>query len=137
VPKNILREAIALKQWNDKVAAVITQVVTSMWFLYGFVVFISLWMWLAPLIHWDRSPNFPVMLYWVNLFQALMLPILAVGQMVLNRAGEIREKREFEIVEKLDRLLAHMNTDLSKVHKEVSSLDVSTLEKSRSCRENS
>ena len=112
-----------MTNWNDRIASGITRLVTSMWFLYGFVVFVGLWMWGSPLMHWDNSPNYPVMLYWVNLFQALMLPVLAVGQMVLNRSNQVREQREFEIVKKLNLLLEHINTDLNRVHQELSALE--------------
>ncbi|MCL5116642.1 MAG: hypothetical protein M1272_05765 [Firmicutes bacterium] len=59
--------------FNERVASFITHVVNSMWFLYGFGTFIILWMEFAPGLHWDTSPQYPVMLYWVNLFQAVML----------------------------------------------------------------
>jgi hypothetical protein len=89
---------------NEAVAAGITLVTTSMWFLYGLVLFVGLWMRFAPGLHLDTGPGYPVMLYWVNLFQALMLPVLAVGQSVLNRANERRQQHEAEVVDRLDRL---------------------------------
>jgi type IV secretory pathway protease TraF len=92
------------RQVNEAVAAGITVVTTSMWFLYGLVLFVGLWMRFAPALHLDRSPSYPVMLYWVNLFQALMLPVLAVGQSVLNRANERRQRHEAEVVDRLDHL---------------------------------
>ncbi len=89
---------------NESVAARITLVTTSMWFLYGLVLFVGLWMRFAPPLHLDTAPAFPVMLYWVNLFQALMLPILAVGQSVLSRASERRVQHEAAVIDRLDRL---------------------------------
>lgn len=92
------------RRLNETVAAHITLVTTSMWFLYGLVLFVGLWMRFAPPLHLDTAPAFPVMLYWVNLFQALMLPILAVGQSVLSRASERRVQHEAEVIDRLDRL---------------------------------
>jgi|GEM_PF-5463569 len=89
---------------NESVAARITLVTTSMWFLYGLVLFVGLWMRFSPTLHLDQGPSYPVMLYWVNLFQALMLPILAVGQSVLSRASERRVQHEAEVIDRLDRL---------------------------------
>lgn len=89
---------------NESVAASITLVTTSMWFLYGLVLFVGLWMRFSPTLHLDTGPSYPVMLYWVNLFQALMLPILAVGQSVLSRASERRVQHEAEVIDRLDRL---------------------------------
>lgn len=104
---------------NESVAAVITRITTSMWFLYALVVFVGLWMRLAPTLRLDTSPSFPVMLYWVNLFQALMLPILAVGQSVLSRAHNLREQHEAEVIDRLDalaqRILA-LEEDAAKAH---------------------
>lgn len=94
----------APRSLNELVAATITRITTSMWFLYGLVLFIGLWMRFAPGLRWDSSPDYPVMLYWVNLFQALMLPVLAVGQSVLSRSHEIRDQHEAEVVDRLDAL---------------------------------
>ena len=91
-------------RFNEAVAATVTRVTTSMWFLYGLVCFVGLWMDFAPRFGLDQAPSFPVMLYWVNLFQAVMLPVLAVGQSVLSRAGEARQRHEAEVVDRLDHL---------------------------------
>ena len=98
------------RRLNEAVATKITLVTTSMWFLYGLVVFVALWMRLAPTLHLDTAPTYPVMLYWVNLFQALMLPILAVGQNVLSRAAERRQVHEAEVVDRLDTLARRILT---------------------------
>ena len=94
----------AARRFNESVAAHITLVTTSMWFLYGLVLFVGLWMRFSPILHIDTAPSYPVMLYWVNLFQALMLPILAVGQSVLSRASEKRQQHEAEVIDRLDHL---------------------------------
>lgn len=109
---------------NEWIAARITVIVTSMWFLYAFVVFVTLWMWQAPVWHLDTAPNYPVMLYWVNLFQALMLPILAIGQAVLNRQNEVRNANQYAIIQKLDRVLAHLEAEVQVLDAEVDALSV-------------
>jgi hypothetical protein len=93
-----------LRAMNEQVAAHVTTLTTSMWFLYGLLVFVALWMRFAPPLHLDTAPAYPVMLYWVNLFQALMLPVLAVGQSVLSRASERRQIHEAEVVDRLEEL---------------------------------
>ena len=93
---------------NERVAATITRLTTSMWFLYGLILFVALWMRFAPAMGWDRAPSYPVMLYWVNLFQALMLPVLAVGQAVLSRAGEARAAHEARVVDRLETMERRM-----------------------------
>ncbi len=100
---------------NERVAATVTLVTTSMWFLYGLLLFVALWMRVAPTLHLDTAPAYPVMLYWVNLFQAVMLPVLAVGQSVLSRAGERRQQHEAEVVDRLDHL-THRILDLEEAH---------------------
>lgn len=92
------------RRLNEAVAARVTVVTTSMWFLYGLILFVGLWMRFAPPLRLDTAPAYPVMLYWVNLFQALMLPILAVGQSVLSRASERRVQHEAEVIDRLDHL---------------------------------
>ncbi len=103
---------------NESVAASVTLVTTSMWFLYGLVLFVGLWMRFAPVLHVDTAPAYPVMLYWVNLFQALMLPVLAVGQSVLSQAGERRLRHEAEVIDRLDRLTQRI-LDLEEQHASV------------------
>lgn len=95
---------------NEAVAANVTVITTSMWFLYGLVVFVALWMRFAPPLHLDTAPAYPVMLYWVNLFQALMLPVLAVGQSVLSRSAEKRQQHEGEVIDRLDGLTQRILT---------------------------
>ncbi len=112
-----------IQRINEALGTRITLIVTSMWFLYAFVVFVTLWMWQAPRLHWDTSPNYPVMLYWVNLFQALMLPILAIGQSVLNRKTEERNAHQYEIIQKLDQVLAKMETEVHDIDQEVEALE--------------
>lgn len=95
---------------NERIAAVITRATGSMWLLYALVVLIAAWMQFAPSFGWDHAPSYPVMLYWVNLLQLLLLPILAVGQSVLSRSGEARAAHEARVVDRLEameqRLLA-------------------------------
>ena len=111
-----------IRRLNEAIGARITVIVTSMWFLYAFVVFVSLWMWQAPRLHWDTAPNYPVMLYWVNLFQALMLPVLAIGQAVLNRKTEQRNDRQYAIIKQLDRVTALLETQVQEIDAEVDAL---------------
>ena len=89
-------------RFNERVAAAITRVTGSMWLLYVFVVLIAAWMRFAPGLGWDHAPSYPVMLYWVNLLQLLLLPILAVGQAVLARSGEARAAHEARVVDRLE-----------------------------------
>lgn len=116
--------------FNERVASFITYVVNSMWFLYGFGAFIVLWMEFAPRFHWDTAPQYPVMLYWVNLFQAVMLPVLAVGQSVLNRQNRKRQELEFEIVQKLDRVLTGVDHRVETIDDEVKTLGRQSTESS-------
>ncbi len=105
-------------RFNETVAATVTRVTTSMWFLYGLVCFVGLWMNFAPGLGLDHAPSYPVMLYWVNLFQAVMLPVLAVGQSVLSRASDARQRHEAEVVDRLD----HLTRRILKLEEENSAL---------------
>lgn len=89
---------------NERIAAAITRVVSSMGFLYGLLGFTALWMLGAPRAGIDHGPWFPVLLYWFNLFQAVMLPVLAVGQGVLDREQQAQQDR----IETLTRSVAQM-----------------------------
>lgn len=86
-----------------------------MWFFYAFVLLVALWMLLSPRLHLDTRPQYPVMLYWVNLYQALMMIILGIGQIVLNRQNEARAAQQFAIVQKLDRVLAHLEGQVAEI----------------------
>lgn len=112
--------------FNERVASSVTFVVNSMWFLYGFAAFIVLWMEFAPRFHWDTAPQYPVMLYWVNLFQAVMLPVLAVGQSVIDRQNRKRQTLELEIVQKLDRVLSTVEHRVETIDDEVKTIEQET-----------
>lgn len=93
---------------NERVAAAVTRVTGSMWLLYVLVMLIAAWMRFAPGFGWDHAPSYPVMLYWVNLLQLLLLPVLAVGQAVLARSGEARAAHEARVVDRLEEMERHM-----------------------------
>ncbi len=73
-----------------------------MWFFYLFSLFIGWWMVFAPSLHLDTSPQYPVMLYWVNLYQAIMMIVLGVGQQVLARSQEQRQEHEAKVIDHLE-----------------------------------
>ena len=93
---------------NERIAAAVTRITSSMWLLYVLVVLIAAWMRFAPGLGWDHAPSYPVMLYWVNLLQLLLLPVLAVGQAVLARSGESRAAHEARVVDRLEAMERRM-----------------------------
>ncbi len=93
---------------NERVAAAITRVASSMWLLYAMVAVLALWMYGAPRVGLDTAPAYPVMLFYVNLLQLLLLPVLAVGQAVLSRAGEARAAHEARVVDRLEAMERRM-----------------------------
>lgn len=104
-----------MKQFNDRLAVWVTRLTSSMWFFYAFLLLVALWMIWSPAFHLDTRPQYPVMLYWVNLYQALMMIILGIGQIVLNRQNEARAAQQFAIVQKLDRVLARLEGQVADI----------------------
>ena len=76
-----------------------------MWFFYVFSIFIVWWMLYAPAFHLDTSPQYPVMLYWVNLYQAIMMIVLGVGQQVLSRGQEKRQEHEAKVIDGMEAMM--------------------------------
>lgn len=76
---------MVLQNLNERLAVKATFVFGSMWAFYLFALY-----GLAPLV-FPSAIN--TLLYWSNVVQLVALPLLAVGQGVLGRAGE-RQARE-------------------------------------------
>ena len=93
---------------NERIAARMTMVIGTMGFFWLLSLVILAWMlWntLPGFPHVDTPPWYPVMLYAINIFQGLMLPLLMVGQQVLSRGQERREVHEAHVIERMDHIL--------------------------------
>ena len=63
---------------------------------------------LPGLPHFDSPPWYPVMLYMINIFQGLMLPLLMVGQQVLARGQEQRQVHEAKVIDHLNKIMERL-----------------------------
>lgn len=116
-----------MKAANERIAVWLTRNLGTMSFTWGSVAAFLGWMgWniLAPQgWRFDAPPWFPVLLFILNVGQWLFIGITLVGQNVLSRQNEARAAREYEIVQKLDRLLEHVHADVDRLQTEVVALE--------------
>jgi uncharacterized membrane protein len=85
----------------DRVALFITQYVGS----FGFFLIVAIWsiLWLgwnvlAPKpLRFDPAPAFVMWLFISNLLQIALMPLIMVGQNLLNRHSELRAEEDFRI----------------------------------------
>lgn len=100
LPVNEVQQA-ERQNLNDRLAVLITKGFGSMAMLYVLMAWMGIWMVLASLGFWlfaaDRYP-FPFLLFCSNLVQLWALPVLAVGNNVLNRRTELQAEAQFKDV---------------------------------------
>lgn len=90
----------------DRVALFVTQHVGR----FGFFIMILVWTagWLgwnlvAPRsLRFDPAPAFVLWLFISNMLQILLMPLIMVGQNLLNRHSELRAENDFEINQKAE-----------------------------------
>ena len=75
---------------NDKIALRITIIFGTMWVTYAFMFY-----GFCPVIF---PAAMSTMLYWSNTVQLWSLPLLMVGQNLMNKSSERRAQRTYEMV---------------------------------------
>lgn len=117
---------------NERIAVWLTKNLGSMAFTWLSLVIFLGWMgwnvWAPRSWHFDQPPWFPVLLFILNIGQWLFIGITLVGQNVLNRQNEERNQRQFEIIQKLDAILAQLMTKVEDIDTEVEQLEHATEE---------
>ncbi|OYT75257.1 MAG: hypothetical protein CFK49_04150 [Armatimonadetes bacterium JP3_11] len=85
----------------DKLALTVTKRVGTMGFFFliaGWSAFWLSWNLLAPAAwRFDPAPGFVLWLFISNLIQILLMPLLMVGQNVLNLDSELRAQADYEV----------------------------------------
>ena len=74
---------------NDRIALFITEKLGTMAMVYGVIVFILFWMFIGYETYEDRFP-FPLLLLIINIMTLILLPLIMVGQNLVNRKEKIR-----------------------------------------------
>jgi uncharacterized membrane protein len=104
-PKNVLQihREENYSSFNNKLAIFFTKAFGSVWAFYILVTWMFLWMALSGIGFWlfkyDQYP-FPFLLFCSNLIQLWALPVIMVGQNVLNKHQELQSEEAFHIAEK-------------------------------------
>jgi hypothetical protein len=107
---------------NNKIARVITEKFQTMGMFYLFCIY-----GLLPMLKMF-SPYMTQFLYWSNFIQLISLPLLAVGQMILNKAGESRTQETHDAVMEELALAQEERADLLLLlEKSVSEINAKTL----------
>jgi hypothetical protein len=94
-----------MKEFNDRIAAVITRIVGTMWTAY---VFCALSLVSLPAALASHDPF--VIVSWISqsFLQLVLLPIILVGQDVIAGHHEKTHKMHREHAHKLDLILSHL-----------------------------
>ncbi|HQS84002.1 MAG: hypothetical protein B7Y25_03690 [Alphaproteobacteria bacterium 16-39-46] len=74
---------------NDRIAVYITERLGTMAMVYGAIVFILFWMFVGYETYEDPYP-FPLLLLIINIVTMILLPLIMVGQNLMNREEQIR-----------------------------------------------
>ncbi len=74
---------------NDRIAVFITEKLGTMSMVYGAIVFILFWMFVGYETYQDPYP-FSLLLLIINIVTILLLPLIMVGQNLVNREEKIR-----------------------------------------------
>lgn len=88
-PNPLLTEAHEKFNFNDKVALHITRFLGSMGAVYGCILFIGFWMFVGYETYEDPYP-FPLLLLIINMVTMILLPLIMVGQNLINHQSQIR-----------------------------------------------
>ncbi len=111
--------------FNGRLGLFITNAFGSMWMFYVLVIWMFGWMILATLgVGLFRKDPYPFtfLLFLSNLVQLFALPILAVGQQVLNRASEKQAEQTYkdaEAILKLQDQVHHLITINNEMTEEI------------------
>jgi uncharacterized membrane protein len=100
--------------FNDRVGAIVTRDVSSMWSVYLTLVVVLGWIALAtfgPLHKVDPYP-FPFLLFLGNLVQLLLVFVILVGQGVLARAADRRSTQTYGDAENILREVTTLHSHL-------------------------
>jgi uncharacterized membrane protein len=110
----------------ERVALGITQHVGSFGFfliLVGWSVIWLLWNTLAPRsVRFDPAPAFVLWLFISNMVQITLMPLIMVGQNLLNRHSELRAEQDFQINIKAERetatVLLHLEHQAAQIERQ-------------------
>lgn len=91
-----------LQRFNEWVALHMTLVFGSMLTTYIFMFYGFM-----PLFFPSQEVN---LLYWSNTIQLWSLPLLMVGTNLLNRSSERQNQRQYELVQRIDRMAGELHT---------------------------
>lgn len=90
----------------ERIALAVTVRVGSPGFfliIAGWTIFWLTWNLLAPRPHrFDPAPAFVLWLFISNMIQIMLMPLIMVGQNLLNRHAELRAEADFEINQKAE-----------------------------------
>jgi uncharacterized membrane protein len=111
--------------FNERFAVTLTRVIGTMPMFYGLILWYVIWIGanviLGPLA-FDKPWSFPTLLMISNFLQLIWLPALSVGQNVLNRATERQNQRQYELVQRIDRMAGELHTMMETQAAVISSL---------------
>jgi uncharacterized membrane protein len=99
--------------FNEKTAVALTTVGGSMPFFWVIVIWYTLWiLWnsFAPTKLRFDGQWFPLLLFISNLIQILYMPILQVGQNIIQRHSQTRSESEYKLIFKIDQLVEQIET---------------------------
>ena len=97
-------ELPAVESFNDTLAVGTTNVISTMWCAYAFVLLSAL-----PLIWSAQKDN---ILYLSNCFQLIFLPLIMVGQNLLGKTAEDRAKQDHESIMRIVCEIRDMHTEM-------------------------
>jgi len=101
---------------QEKIGYFITKIVGTMWFFYILVLWQTGWMlWQSTTRHPFDAYPYPFLLFCSNIIQLIFLPILAVGNNVLNKRSELKADEDYKTNVDADQKLTALNEKIDRL----------------------
>lgn len=118
LPENVNLVHRSRFKFHDRVAAVITAAIGSMYAVYFFIVFVLGWMIWQVVVEQPFDPYpFVFMIFISNVIQLILLPLILVGQNVQNRHNQLRAEEEYQTTKTIHQDIETILTTLDSLTK--------------------
>lgn len=114
IPENINIKHRTSFKLHDRLAVIITSAIGSMYAVYFFIIFVSVWILWQSLSSNPFDPYpFIFMIFISNIVQLILVPLIMVGQNIQNRHAQLRAEEEYQATKSIHQDIETILTILS------------------------
>jgi len=114
-PENVNTKYLQSLKVQDRMAVNVTAALGTMWAVYFFAIFMAIWM-ISQIVAGRQAIDpypFAFLLFITNIVQLLLMPLIMVGQKVLERHAELRADEQYKTTMRsyleMEHLMAHLD----------------------------